>query len=139
MLGAVGQMRLLFGDVGLLIRWGGVTIMIFVLNAIQSWLLTRSVSGGVGLNEAWVAFGASQLAGIASLLPLGLGAADGSLAGTLRTMGLTLDQSTTVAVLMRLTTTLPLGVAAVASYLYLARLPSRGTVSDSIEPEPAST
>lgn len=124
-LGAAGQMRLLFGNLRLLGRWGGVTATIFALNAVQTWLLARSVSSEVTPAEGGVAFGASQLAGIASLLPLGLGAADGSLAGLLREMGLSLDESAAVAVMMRLTTTLPLGVAAIASYLFLTRPPSR--------------
>jgi uncharacterized protein (TIRG00374 family) len=117
--GAAGQLRHLLRDGRLLLRWGAVTAVVFALNGLQCWLLARSVGGGIDLAEAWVAFGASQLAGAASLLPLGLGAVDGSLAGILQKLGQSLDESAAVAVLLRLTTTLPLGIVAVGSYFYL--------------------
>ncbi len=117
-----GRLRLLLGDRRLLALWSLLTAAIFAITTLQLWLLARSVSHAIRPEEAWTAYGASQLAGIASLLPLGLGAADGSLAALLRRMGTTFEQGTVVAILVRATMTLPLGLLAVASYLYLVRI-----------------
>ena len=117
------RLQLLLNDRALLAGWSLLTSAIFALTTLQLWLLARSVSHAIRPEEAWTAYGASQLAGIASLLPLGLGAADGSLAALLRRMGTTFEQGTVVAILVRATMTLPLGLLAVASYLYLARMP----------------
>ena len=116
-----GRFDHLLRDRRLLAGWSLLTITLFAITTVQLWLLARSVSHAITPGEAWTAYGASQLAGIASLLPLGLGAADGSLAALLRRMGTTFEQGTVVAILVRATMTLPLGLMAVASYVYLAR------------------
>jgi uncharacterized membrane protein YbhN (UPF0104 family) len=112
---------LLLRDRKLLAGWSMLTAAMFAIAMLQLWLLARSVSHAIRPEEAWTAYGASQLAGIASLLPLGLGAADGSLAALLRRMGTTFEQGTVVAILVRATMTLPLGLMALASWLWLAR------------------
>ncbi|HZP57382.1 MAG TPA: lysylphosphatidylglycerol synthase transmembrane domain-containing protein [Dehalococcoidia bacterium] len=101
--------------------WAAMTMGIFALVAAQFWLLARAIDSGVNPLEAWVAFAGSQAAAIASLLPLGIGAGDASLAGLMHRFGLTLEEGAAAAVLARLAIALPLGVAAIASYLYLAR------------------
>jgi uncharacterized protein (TIRG00374 family) len=116
-----GQLRVLFGDARLVLEWGLVTTVIFATTTLQLWLLARSLSHAISPGEMWVGLGASQLAGIASLLPLGLGAADGSLAALLHRMGMTLGQGAVVAILVRATSTIPLLLLALASYLYLLR------------------
>jgi uncharacterized protein (TIRG00374 family) len=118
------RLRWLLQDRGLLASWSAATAMIFGIVTLQFWLLTRALSGAVNPQEAWVAFGASQIAAIVSLLPLGLGASDGSIAAVLHRAGITLEQGTAVAILVRATTTLPLGLAAIGCYLYLQRLGS---------------
>jgi uncharacterized membrane protein YbhN (UPF0104 family) len=123
---AAGRLQWLLGDRWLLVGWSFITAVLFAITTLQLWLLTRAVSHSITPAEAWTAYGASQLAGIVSLLPLGLGAADGSLAALLRRMGTTLEQGTVVAILVRATMTLPLGLMAVASYVYLARGGGRG-------------
>ena len=125
-----GRLRLLLGGRALLAGWSLLTAAIFAITTLQLWLLARSVSHAIRPEEAWTAYGASQLAGIASLLPLGLGAADGSLAALLRRMGTTFEQGTVVAILVRATMTLPLGLMAVASYLYLVRMSGQTAQDD---------
>lgn len=124
------QVQRLLRDVRVVLAWEAVTVGAFATATLQYWLLVRSLSAAVSPGEIWVAFGASQLAGVASLLPLGLGAADGSLAALLRRMGTTFEQGTVVAILARATMTLPLGVMAVASYLHLARTAGQSTRRD---------
>lgn len=115
----VDRLEWLLRDRTLLLAWTTITGAIFALVMVQFWLLSHALSDAVSPQEAWLAFGASQLAAIVSLVPLGLGAADGSIAAILRRAGMTLEQGTAVAVLVRATITLPLGLAAVGCYLYL--------------------
>jgi uncharacterized membrane protein YbhN (UPF0104 family) len=103
-----------------LAQWVLATCGIYAVNTLQFWLLARSVSDAISGPEAWVALGVSQLAGIVSLLPLGFGASDWSLAAILRRFGTTLEQGTAVAVLVRATITLPLLVLALLSYVFLS-------------------
>lgn len=118
------RLQWLLRDRGLLALWSAATAIIFAIITLQFWLLTQALSNAVSPQEAWVALGASQLAAIVSLLPLGLGVADGSIAAILRRAGMTLEQGTAVAILVRATITLPLGLAAIGCYLYLQRLGS---------------
>jgi uncharacterized membrane protein YbhN (UPF0104 family) len=118
---AARQLRALLRNRGLLTSWFATSGAVFALFALQYWILARSIENVVSLREMWIAFGASQLAAIVTLIPLGLGAADASLAGILRRYGMTLEDGTAVAILVRATNTLPMIVIAAASYLYLAR------------------
>ena len=120
-----GRLRLLLGDGRLLVTWSLMTVVMFAIATAQLWLLTRSLSHHVNPGEAWVAWGGSQIAAIVSLLPLGLGSLDGSLAAILHRFGLTLDQGAATALLLRLAVTIPYTVAAIACYAYLQRLGER--------------
>jgi uncharacterized membrane protein YbhN (UPF0104 family) len=113
-------------DRRLLASWSAATVIILMISAVQVWLLSRSVAGGIGPAQGWVAFGGSQLAGIASLLPFGAGAMDGSLAAILRRFGATFEQGAAAAVLLRLIITIPYGIAAILCYAYLQRLEASG-------------
>jgi uncharacterized protein (TIRG00374 family) len=120
-LALAAQLRLTLSDLPLLLAWSVITIGGFAITTLQVALLNESASADVLYSDTWVAFGASQLAGILSLLPLGLGVADGSLAALLDRAGATLEQGTTVAVLVRAAVTLPLVLLGFLSYLYLNR------------------
>jgi uncharacterized membrane protein YbhN (UPF0104 family) len=115
------RVRVLFEDAALHARWATLTLSMLLLIALQYWLLARGVAGGVSLPEAWLALGVSTVAAVLSLLPLGLGVLDGSLAATLDRLGLTLEQGGVVALLVRATVTLPLVALAFLSYVYLQR------------------
>ncbi len=120
--GLAAELRRLARDPLLLVSWSALTLAVFGVIALQYWLLGRAVAGGVGFGEAWLALGVSTLAGIASLIPFGLGALDGSLAAMLDRLGMTLEQGGAVAVLVRGCVTLPLALCAVVAFFYLRRL-----------------
>jgi uncharacterized membrane protein YbhN (UPF0104 family) len=124
---STARLHNLLDDRALLLPWLAITAIILALATAQYWLLTRSMSDAVTPLEAWLAFGASQLLAIASLLPLGLGIADTSLAAFLRRAGMTLEQGAAVAILVRVTSTLPLTLVAVGCYIYLARIGREAT------------
>ena len=69
--------------------------------------------------ESWAIFGAALLAGIVTLLPLGFGTFDVALASMIGATQEGLESGAAAALLVRATITLPQGVAAVASYVYL--------------------
>jgi uncharacterized protein (TIRG00374 family) len=116
---AADRLSWIVEDRRLLAIWSLITALILTMSMLQVWLLARSISDVVDPAQAWVAFGGSQLAGIASLLPLGVGALDGSLAAILRKFGLTFEQGAGAAVLLRLIVTIPYGITAILCHLYL--------------------
>jgi uncharacterized protein (TIRG00374 family) len=115
----------LLRDTRLFAAFAAVTLAILALVALQFWLLTRSIGDGVPLEDAWLAFGVSQMAGMASLLPFGVGVSDGTMAATLASAGLTAEQAFAVAILVRLTVILPLLLLSAASYAFLTLSDSR--------------
>jgi uncharacterized protein (TIRG00374 family) len=117
-------------DRSLVIGWSLVTLAMFALIACQFWLLAAGLGGGLSLIEALFAFSASQVVTIISLIPLGLGVMDGTIVGLTSRWGLSDDNALALAVLIRIASTLPLLVAAVISYLYLAVQKPAVAVSD---------
>ena len=120
-LGMAGQVWSLLKDLRLTAGWSTLTVLSFALVALQFHLAARSAGVELDLLDAWVTFGGAGLAAIASLLPLGLGIGDGSIAAIITATGVPFDEATAVAVLIRATVTLPLIVLAAASYFYLLR------------------
>lgn len=115
------QLQHLFGHVPTMLVWMGITAAGFGVVTLQFWMLAHALEDTITPLEAWIAFGGSQLAALVSLIPLGLGASDASLAAILDRFGMTLEHGAAVAVLVRATATLPLIILAAASWLYLAR------------------
>jgi uncharacterized protein (TIRG00374 family) len=107
-------------DRWLVISWSFVTLAMFAIIACQFWLLAEGLGGGLSLFEALFVLVASQVAAIVSLIPMGLGIMDGTIVGLTSRWGLSDDNALALAVLVRMASTLPLVLAAVASYLYLA-------------------
>lgn len=114
------QVWALLKDLRLTLCWSSLTLVSFGLVALQFRLLARGAAADLSFLDAWVTFGASGIATIASLLPLGLGIGDGSIAAILHATGIPLDRSTAIAVLVRAAITLPLVLMAGASYVYLS-------------------
>jgi uncharacterized protein (TIRG00374 family) len=123
----LSQTRVLLGDAKLLAVWSALTATMFAIATAQLWLLSRCLSNSIHPGEAWVAFGASSLASIASLLPFGIGSLDGSLAALLHEFGARPEQGIATALLLRLAITLPLVLIALACSLYLHRIAASAT------------
>ncbi len=85
----LAQVRLLLRDPALLAVWASMSLVMFALIAAQYWLLSRAVGASVGIDDTWIALGVSTFAGVAALIPLGLGVLDGSLAAALDRLGAT--------------------------------------------------
>jgi uncharacterized protein (TIRG00374 family) len=96
-----------------------MSVAIFGLVALQFWLLAEAVGASVELSVAWLSFGLSQIAGIASMLPFGVGVSDGSLTAVLGGFNVGTETGVAVALLVRVAVTLPLIVVAALAHLYL--------------------
>jgi uncharacterized protein (TIRG00374 family) len=109
----------LMKDARLSVTFAALTIVIFATMVCQVWLIAGSLSVHLSAGEASLSLGASVAAGIASFLPLGLGALDWTLAALLESAGATVGTATAVAILYRATNSLPAGLLGVASYAFL--------------------
>ena len=93
------------------LSWLLTSIALLGLVAVQFWLLARGVGGGVRFDLALFTLTGSQVLGIVSLLPLGIGISGRSVVGILSTpMGS--DGALAVAIMVRAAITLPLIVFA---------------------------
>lgn len=116
------EIQVLLRNAGLLVVWSALTVVSFGVVALQFELAAESLGVSIDLLDGWVAFGGSGVASIISLLPLGIGIGDGSIAAIIQHTGdVPFDLATATAVLIRATVTLPLIALAVASYFYLLR------------------
>ncbi len=112
----------------LLLAWSALTVASYGLVALQFQLIAASLGVHIDLLEGLVTFGGSGFAVIASLLPLGLGVGDGSIAAIINQLaGVPFERATAVAVLVRAAITLPLLAAALLSYMYLMRSTARAS------------
>jgi uncharacterized protein (TIRG00374 family) len=103
------------------------TAAIFACYTAQLWLVAWSVGIQVDPLAAWGALGLAIVAGVLSLLPFGLGAADLVLAALLASLGVPPPAAAAIAFGYRLVSTLPLGLLGALSYAWLsARLPEGG-------------
>ncbi|HUS83326.1 MAG TPA: lysylphosphatidylglycerol synthase transmembrane domain-containing protein [Dehalococcoidia bacterium] len=109
----------LMKDPRLSLTFAVLTIAIFATMVCQVWLIADSLSVRLSAGEASLSLGASVAAGIASFLPLGLGALDWTLTALLESAGATFGSATAVAILYRVTNSLPAGLLGVASYAFL--------------------
>ncbi len=101
--------------------------LVFACYTAQLWLVAQSV--GIVLDPllCWGALGLAIVAGVLSLLPFGLGAADLVLAALLTSLGVPAPAAGAIAFGYRLVSTLPLGLLGGVSYAWLsARLPEGG-------------
>jgi uncharacterized protein (TIRG00374 family) len=106
------------------IVFSACTAIVFIVYTSQLLLVAAAVGQEIDPLAAWGALGLAIVAGVLSLLPFGLGSADLVLVALLGVAGVPPAQAAAIAFGYRIVSTLPLGLAGVASYAYLsARLP----------------
>ncbi len=124
-LGMLDQFRALMRAPVMLAWTSFVTMVIFVVSGAQIWLVIDALSHRVPITQAVAAYATSQVAGILSTLPFGIGSADAILVTVFAGYGVTVSLAATVAVLLRAVTTLPLGLAGLAGYLLVEKPDAR--------------
>ncbi|HEY8676324.1 MAG TPA: lysylphosphatidylglycerol synthase transmembrane domain-containing protein [Candidatus Dormibacteraeota bacterium] len=118
---AAGQLWRLAGDGRLSLRFAALTLAVVAVSALQIELLAIGVEVGLPIWTAAAAFALSQVIGSASSLPFGLGPADAVVIALLAHAGTGPEGPLAITLLMRLTVTVPLGVAGAIAYLRLGR------------------
>jgi uncharacterized membrane protein YbhN (UPF0104 family) len=116
-----GQLWRLAGDGRLSLRFTALTVAVVAVSALQIELLAVGVDVTLPIWIAAAAFALSQVIGSASSLPFGLGPADAVLIALLTHAGTGPEGPLAITLLMRLTVTLPLGLAGALAYLRLGR------------------
>ncbi len=111
----------------LLTQTSAITIAVFVLSGLQVMLLLTDLGAAIHITQAVAVYVTSQVAGILSTLPFGLGAADAILVAVLSGYGVGVADSATAAVLFRAVSTLPLALAGLLAYALLRAGTSRET------------
>jgi uncharacterized membrane protein YbhN (UPF0104 family) len=107
-----------------------LSVAIFGIMAAQTWLVVDALGLQLSAAEAWTALGAALLAGIVTFLPLGLGTFDATFAAVVGAAEGGFSAGAAAAVLLRVTVTLPMGLAAFASYVYLVSTGRRATAGE---------
>ncbi len=106
------------------VAFAGWTAVVFGTYTSQLMLVAAAIGRDIDPAVAWGALGLGIMAGVLSLLPFGLGSADLVLVALLGVAGIPAAEAAAIAFGYRIVSTLPLGLAGVASYAFLsARLP----------------
>jgi uncharacterized protein (TIRG00374 family) len=103
----------------ILIQTSAITIAVFIFSGLQVMLLLTGLGDAIHITQAVAVYATSQVAGILSTLPFGLGAADAILVAVLSGYGVSVADSATAAVLFRAVSTLPLALAGLVAYARL--------------------
>lgn len=107
---------------------------VFAAYTLQLVLVGRAVGVALDPVAAWGALGIATTAGVLSMLPFGLGAADLALVALLGVAGVPALEAAAMTFGYRLVSTLPLGVGGVLAYAFLsARLPSPTDIPATLE------
>ncbi len=102
----------------LLLAWtSALTLVNFIAMGAQLWLVMLALAHRVPITQAVAANSTSQVAGIISTLPFGIGSQDAILVTVFAGYGVTVSLAASAAVLIRATTTIPLALAGLAAYL----------------------
>jgi uncharacterized membrane protein YbhN (UPF0104 family) len=127
LLTAEGTIARLLTDPLVLLRFAIVSAALFAVMATQLMLVADALGVALEPLAAWGALGLAVTAGVLSLLPFGLGAADIVLVALLGALGIAAAPATAIAFGYRLVATLPVTLAGVASYAWLSvRMPESG-------------
>jgi uncharacterized protein (TIRG00374 family) len=100
----------------ILVQTSAITMGVFVISGLQVMLILAGLGDAIGVTQAVAVYATSQVAGILSTLPFGLGAADAILVAVLSSYGVSIADSATTAVLFRAVSTLPLALAGLIAY-----------------------
>src|SRR5205807_10427377 len=117
----IDQVRKLMKARRLLAWTSGLTLVNFIAMGAQLWLVMLSLAHRVPITQAVAANSTSQVAGIISTLPFGIGSQDAILVTVFAGYGVTVSLAASAAVLMRATTTIPQALAGLVAYLAIQR------------------
>lgn len=124
------SLKVLWLNPRLVIAFALLSYLIFGAMLIQFWLLVDGLGVDVAPAEVWVVLVTSNLAGVVSALPLGLGATDAVMVALLRAYDVDLSTAGAITVLMRCLVNLPTGLLGLAAYVTALRRRGDGAASE---------
>lgn len=101
------------------LQFCAMTAIVFLLSGLQIWVLVVSVGAVAPFSADIAGYCLSQVGGSISTLPFGLGAGDTVLVVLMLRAGVAAQAATAIAVLLRLSTTLPMALAAILTWMHL--------------------
>ena len=107
------NMRKILRSPILLTETSAITLAVFILSGWQVMLILSGLGDSIRITQAVAVFVISQVGGILSTLPFGLGAADAILVTVLAGYGVSVADSATAAVLFRAASTIPQALAGI--------------------------
>ncbi len=120
------EVALMGEDILLQLGFCALSALIFAVSGAQVWLLVVGLGGSVPYLGAVAGYCLSQVGGAISNLPFGLAAGDALLVLVLAQVGLAAHVGAAAAILLRVTTTLPIALA--AAIAWALTLPARRTL-----------
>jgi len=117
----VDQLRTIMKAPVLLAWTSGLTLMNFIVMGAQLWLVMLALEHQVPITQAVAANSTSQVAGILSTLPFGIGSQDAILVTVFAGYGVTVALAASAAVLLRAVTTIPQALAGLVAYLTIQK------------------
>jgi len=121
LLRALDQLRTILASPPVLAQASAATILIYACSGFQLWILVGALGRHAPITQMVATYAISQVGGILSTLPFGLGPADLLTVGAMARYGVDVALAAVVALLVRVLTTLPLAIAAMPAYLFLGR------------------
>jgi len=118
---ALGELRAILASPSLLLMAGAATIAIYALSGLQLWILADVLGHHSAITQMVATYAISQVGGIVSTLPFGLGSADVVAVGAMARYGVDVSIAAVVVVLSRVLATLPMAIASIPAYLLLGR------------------
>ena len=115
------QLRGILSSPLVLAQASAATLAIYAISGLQMWVLVDALGHHAPITQMVATYAISQVGGILSTLPFGLGPADLLTVGAMSRYGFDLSLGAVVALLFRLLSTLPMAVAAIPAYLLLGR------------------
>lgn len=110
----------------LLLAWtSALSLVNFAVMGAQLWLVMMALAHRVPITQAVAANSTSQVAGIISTLPFGIGSQDAILVTVFAGYGVTIALAASAAVLLRATTTVPMALAGLVAYLMVDKPATR--------------
>jgi uncharacterized protein (TIRG00374 family) len=106
---------------GLVASFTALSVAVFGVMMLQFWLIVQGTGENLSLMEAWVVLFVSNMVGVASGLPLGLGATDAVMISLLGVYGVDVVPAGAIVILTRCLINLPAGLLGLLAYVVALR------------------
>lgn len=118
---ALAELRQVLASRRVLVKASLATVAVYGISGFQLWILAGALGHDSSITQMVATYAISQVGGILSTLPFGLGPADLLAVGAMARYGVDVSMAAAVVLLSRVLTTVPMALAALPAYLLLGR------------------